>query len=279
MKIALISDIHANFEALSSTLDMISTQDVDRIVCLGDIVGYNANPTECIALLRQRDVICVAGNHDRAVTGHITTHEFPYAARRAVTWTRGRLDDEDIAYLAALPVELSFSREFVAVHGALHPENGKEIVRLDDDGSRRLSLEALIAHPSKARVCAFGHTHRLGVFELRDGVLRELKGDRIRMRDDGWYLVNPGTVGKPRPRDRRADPVNQKATYVVLDLAEKAITTHRVDYDSRAAFAKTRHAGLIPFWFNFPEPMRLSLMRLPKPVRIALLRAAEMLQR
>ena len=79
MKLAIISDIHANLEALQATLQQISAQTVDRIVCLGDIVGYNANPEECISLLRELDVLSIAGNHDRAVTGQITTEgSHPY---------------------------------------------------------------------------------------------------------------------------------------------------------------------------------------------------------
>ncbi len=83
MKLALISDIHANLEGLEATLDDIAEQEVDRVVCLGDIVGYNANPGECIALLRRADCLCVAGNHDRAVAGKITTESFSTTAARA----------------------------------------------------------------------------------------------------------------------------------------------------------------------------------------------------
>src|SRR5215471_7515284 len=100
MKLAIISDIHANMEALRATLQHVSAQTVERIVCLGDIVGYNANPAECISLLRASDVLCIAGNHDRAVTGQITTEGFSHAAARAVSWTRQRLGSDAIKFLA-----------------------------------------------------------------------------------------------------------------------------------------------------------------------------------
>src|SRR5882724_6328409 len=118
MKLAIISDIHANLEALQATLQRISAQTVDRIVCLGDIVGYNANPEECISLLREFDVLSIAGNHDRAVTGQITTEGFSHTAARAVAWTRRQLSADAIEFLAGLPLKLRIDNHLVAVHGA-----------------------------------------------------------------------------------------------------------------------------------------------------------------
>jgi predicted phosphodiesterase len=265
MKVAIISDIHGNLEALCATLQAIAAHPVERIVCLGDIVGYNTNPAECIALLRAHDVLCVAGNHDRAATGQITTDGFAEIAARAIAWTRRRLDREALAYLAQLPTELSLADALVAVHGALHAAEVREMVRLNTDARRLMSLEALVSHGSGARICAFGHTHRLGVFELRDGAVRELAGDRICLRADGWYLVNPGTVGQPRTDDRRA-------TYLVLDTQRHEVTAHRVAYDAEVPFAKTRREGLLPFWRYLPKPIQALREYLPQPVRDALKR-------
>ena len=94
--IAIISDIHANLEALEAVLREIRAERIGTIVCLGDIVGYNADPAACIGLLRDAGAICVAGNHDRAVTGQITTEGFNPLAARAVDWTRSRLTADDI---------------------------------------------------------------------------------------------------------------------------------------------------------------------------------------
>src|SRR4029453_18067663 len=154
MKLAIISDIHANLEALQATLQDISAQAVDRIVCLGDIVGYNANPAACISLLRESDVLCIAGNHDRAVTGHITTDGFSHAAARAVAWTRGQLSADAIAFLGGLPLKLRIDNHLVMVHGALHPQFGCEQVRLVNDDLRRLSFEPSAPDPSGALFCA-----------------------------------------------------------------------------------------------------------------------------
>ncbi len=141
VKLALISDIHANLQALQATLDDIAAQSVDRIVCLGDIVGYNTNPGECIALVRRADCLCVAGNHDRAVSRQITTETFSNTAARAAAWTRERLGKDELAFLVGLPLKAEIAGELIAVHGALHPETGCEIVRLDNDESRGFSFE------------------------------------------------------------------------------------------------------------------------------------------
>src|SRR5215468_529006 len=253
MKLAIISDIHANIEALQATLRRISAQTVDRIVCLGDIVGYNANPAECISLLRKSDVLCIAGNHDRAVTGQITTDGFSHAAARAVAWTRRQLDSDDIAFLAALPLKLRIGDHLVVVHGALHPETGCELVRLTSDDLRRLSFKALAADPSGAHVCAFGNTHRLGIFELRDDdEIRARNGDEVFLHEDAYYLINPGTVGRSLTTDPRA-------TYFLFDVARQVIVVQRVEYDTAASRAKTRTAGLLDRSSSLPAAVRTTL--------------------
>lgn len=239
MRLALISDIHANLEALQATLADIAAQRVDRIVCLGDIVGYNTKPAECLALIRDSNALCVAGNHDLAVCGRITTDDFSARAAHGVVWTREKLTDDDLAFLRDLPLKATIGNRVIAVHGALHPERGCESVRLDNDERRMLSFAALRSHPSGARICVFGHTHRAGVYQLRDGKVTAHAEPDVKLRDDAYYLINPGTVGEPRSRDRRA-------SYMVLDLAAKSVTRRHVDYDASLPFIATREAGLAP---------------------------------
>lgn len=254
MKIALISDIHANLEALQATLDAIRAEGAERIVCLGDIVGYNTDFAACIALLRQAGAVCIAGNHDRAVTGAIGTDGFSGPAARSVAWTKARLDEDSRAFLTALPLTADVDGTLVAVHGALHPEVGKELVRLDEDGKRALSLQALAAHPSGARICAFGHTHRAGLWEWRNDAVHPLPLDGgAELRTDGLYLLNPGTVGEPRGADTRA-------CFACFDTASRRVTLHRVAYARRAAQSKTRRAGLAPRFAAVPAPVRLGLI-------------------
>ena len=256
MKIALISDIHANLEALQATLDAIRAEGAERIVCLGDIVGYNTDAAACIALLRQAGAVCIAGNHDRAVTGAIGTEGFSGPAARAVAWTRPRLDEESRAFLSGLPLTAVVEDALVAVHGALHPEEGKELVRLDDDAKRALSLQALAGHPSGVRVCAFGHTHRAGLWEWRDGTVRPIPLDGgATLRPDAVYLLNPGTVGEPRGAD-------QRACFACFDSDAGRVTLHRAAYARRATLAKTRRAGLAPRFAAVPAPLRMKLIEI-----------------
>jgi predicted phosphodiesterase len=247
VKLAILSDIHANLEALQATLRQISGQAVDRILHLGDLVGYNSNPAECIALLRQFGTSCIAGNHDRATCGQITTDGFSDAGARAVAWTRRQLSADDLHFLAGLPLQLSVEQHLVAVHGALHSDTNCELLRLDSDEKRWLSLQALVAHPSGARICAFGHTHRLGIFALQDGQLQTQMCEKVSLRDDAYYLFNPGTVGQPVITDRRA-------TYLILDSTRGVVTIHRAEYDASIPLAKSRRAGLLPRFSSLPLP-------------------------
>jgi predicted phosphodiesterase len=266
VKLALISDIHANLPALQATLDDIALRTVDRIVCLGDIVGYNTEPAQCIALLRRTGVLCVAGNHDLAVCGRLPTRKFSRTAARGVNWTQRRLIQADLNFLAGLPLKANIGGLVVAVHGGLHPQAECTTVRLDSDERRTQTFHALMADPSGARICAFGHTHHAGVYEFRDGSAVSLPQDQIQLREDGYYLVNPGTVGQPRARDRRA-------SYAVIDLTERTVSLHRVSYDVSVPLAATRKAGLAPALSFIPLPVRVCLvtalqaLRLDRPVR------------
>ena len=261
MKLAIFSDVHANLEALQAVLQEISATTVDRIVCLGDVVGYNTNPNECVALLRKFDSLCVAGNHDRSVSGQITTEGFSVTAARAVAWTRRRIRVDTIDFLARLPLQASIQNHLVAVHGALHPDTGCEMVRLDNDEHRRLSFKALAAHPSGARICAFGHTHHLGIFELRDGLVRAHTDDEVVLCSDAYYLMNPGTIGQPRTADRRA-------TYLVLDTVRQVVTVRRVEYDALIPLVKTWEAGLLSRFSFLPVPVRSLLQGLRSALRL-----------
>ena len=252
MRLALISDIHANLEALDETLADIASQSVERIVCLGDIVGYNTKPRECIALLRAAGALCVAGNHDRAVSGQITTETFSATAARGVDWTRKHLRADDIAFLASLPLKANIDGKLLAVHGALHPDVGCETVRLDTEARRALSMAALIAHPSGARICAFGHTHELAIYEFRSGKTVALPDEEMQLRRDSYYLINPGAVGAPRGADRRA-------TYMLLDLVQRTLSVQRVEYDIKVPLAATRKAGLAPRGAFLPRPLRSAI--------------------
>jgi predicted phosphodiesterase len=237
VRLALISDIHANLEALEATFYDIAERSIDRIVCLGDIVGYNSDAAACIALIRGAGCVCVAGNHDLAVCGRITTRKFSSAAARAVAWTRQQLNADDLNYLENLPLKANIGNRVIAVHGALHPETDCASVRLDNDKHRMQSFDALMTHPSGARICAFGHTHHAAIYELRANVMTMSTGDHVQLRDTSYYLINPGTIGEPRSVERRA-------TYMILDLERRTVTTRYVDYRASAEFVAAHQPGL-----------------------------------
>ncbi len=150
-------------QALQAVLHAIAREEVDHIVCLGDIVGYNANPAECIALVRDAGMACVAGNHDRAVAGQFPIAGFGGRAARAIDWTRRRLSPGDLDFLASLPAERQVSDCLVAVHGTLEPPEHRETFHMHNAEDRRPSFRALGARASEPSVCAFGNTHAAGI--------------------------------------------------------------------------------------------------------------------
>jgi diadenosine tetraphosphatase ApaH/serine/threonine PP2A family protein phosphatase len=202
------------------------------------VAGYHTQLAACVRLLQQVGALCVAGNHDRAAIGVMTAPGFSPHAQRAIAWTQERLEEATRDFLAALPLKRAIDGALVAVHGALHPEVGCEWVRLDDDAKRALSFDALAAHPCGAQVCAFGHTHRPGVWERYAGGIRFVGRDTVTLAADALYLVNPGSVGESRDDDPRA-------SFALFDSQARSIAFHRVMYDRSSVLAQTREAGLI----------------------------------
>ena len=131
MRLALISDIHANLEALEATFYDIAERSIDRIVCLGDIVGYNSDAAACIAMIRGADCVCVAGNHDLAVCGRITTRKFSSAAARAVAWTREQLSDDDLDFLEKALNVTDYDRLYIPGGAGAMSYGGSEFIRAE----------------------------------------------------------------------------------------------------------------------------------------------------
>jgi diadenosine tetraphosphatase ApaH/serine/threonine PP2A family protein phosphatase len=167
----------------------------------------------------------------------------------------------DLSFLATLPLKADIEGKLLAVHGALHPEIGCEIVRLDNDESRALSFEALVAHPSGARICACGHTHEIAIHEYRNDRIVLRVEDDVSLRDDAYYLINPGGVGAPRGTDSRA-------TYMIVDLARRTARVRHVAYDTSVPFAATRKAGLAPRFRFVPTPLRGAIKSGLRAVRL-----------
>ncbi len=234
MRYAIISDIHSNLEALVSVLDAISKLDVKKTVCLGDVIGYNANPNECISLIRSQGVKCIMGNHDERAAGLADASNFNQQAAAALLWTRTVITDEGREFLQGLPKYHKEGRSFLAVHGSINSVD--DYIQCARDAARNFKL--LDGDEFEGiNVCFFGHTHvAMGYLEVEGSVVLNMDNE-IKVEKRVRYLVNPGSVGQPRNRDPRA-------SFVVYDTAEKLITYHKVEYDISATAGKIIAAGL-----------------------------------
>lgn len=221
MRLAIISDIHANLEALEQVLADIEAAEADRLVCLGDIVGYGADPSACLDLVRERADICVLGNHDAAVFSLTERAFFNPNARLAVDWTAAQLSADDIAYLKGLPYRVS-SDNFLFVHSAPRaPEQWDYVFS---------GMEArMYGRHFHERICFIGHSHVPGLYPIDAGV-RGYSHDRR-------FLINVGSVGQPRDGDWRS-------SYGLLDTVAGSYENRRIEYDVDSAARKIISRGL-----------------------------------
>ncbi len=232
MRYAVVSDIHANLEALRAVLAGCRGE-VDGLLCLGDVVGYGADPLPCIELIAERAVALVAGNHEYGVTGLMSLQWFNRLARAAAEWTVEQLDDDHRAYLAALPLATAVGDATLVHASPLRPGEWDYLVT-PEDGFAEFPAFA-------TRLCLVGHTHQPGYWSLgSSGPVREEGAVDIPFEDGRRYIVNVGSVGQPRDRDPRA-------CYAVWDLAARRITLRRVAYDVPEARRKIIEAGLPRF--------------------------------
>jgi diadenosine tetraphosphatase ApaH/serine/threonine PP2A family protein phosphatase len=228
MKYAVLGDVHANFEALAAVLDDARGQGCTRYACVGDVVGYNANPRECLALIRDMGMPCVRGNHDEyAATTDALENLNPRAAS-AITWTRQQLAEADKQWLG----ELKYVRVvagFTVVHATLDtPQRWGYVFD-------KFSAAASFTYQNTP-VCFYGHTH-LPVAFIRDDQVRGRSYSRFKVEPGRKYFVNVGSVGEPRD----GIPL---AAYVTYDLADGTIELRRVAYDLARTEANAREAGL-----------------------------------
>jgi predicted phosphodiesterase len=228
MKYAIIADIHSNLEALEVVLDDIKAQKCDQIVCLGDIVGYGANPKECLQIVRELNIPCVKGNHDEYCSTDNPMEGFNPHAADAIAWTRRQLSDEEKQFLKELKY-IRLIHNFTIVHATLDvPQRWGYVFD-------KLMAAASFTYQN-TNVCFFGHTHVPLAF-IRDSVVRGGTYSKFKVEPDKKYFVNVGSVGQPRDN-------NPKAGYVIYDMDEMTIELRRLDYDIKKAQAKIIAAGL-----------------------------------
>jgi predicted phosphodiesterase len=249
MRILVLSDLHANATALKAAL-AAADGHWERVVCLGDVVGYGPDPNEVTSKIRELGAQTIRGNHDKAVTGLMLTDDFNPVAKAAVDWTRSHLSPDNLKWLTDLPPGPLQTDGIVLVHGAFQDED--EYVFTPTQ-----ALEGLL--DSAARVTFFGHTHHQGGFSYSTASnnlevlsLRPRSSESfaaLRTNTESRYLLNPGSIGQPRDGDPRAG-------FAIADLEQDVVEFWRVPYDIAAVQSRMRAARL-------PEALvqRLSLGR------------------
>jgi len=232
--LGVISDIHGNATALEAALRVLAAARVERIVCLGDIVGYGPDPAKCIGLVRESCDVVLAGNHDRGALDPSTHDWFNDDARRALEWTMRKLSDADRAWLTSLPGQDAYAGALLC-HGSpsdpdayLHsPEAVAFAMRACDEG-----------------VVFYGHTHRPALFEIPLGQTIDAREVALPVGTSvglglsaARWAANPGSVGQPRDGDPRA-------AFMTYDPSHPAVTLHRAHYDVASVQVRMRKARL-----------------------------------
>jgi diadenosine tetraphosphatase ApaH/serine/threonine PP2A family protein phosphatase len=234
MRVAVISDIHANAHALEATLAAVDEAAVDAVWCLGDLVGYGPRPNECVAVVRERADVCLVGNHDLGVLGRIDLEDFTPDAARAARWSAERLEPELREWLESLEPQAEVEGAQLFHASARDPV--WEYVLGEEAAWASLQM-------TTAPVVLVGHSHVPLALLLRDGGVAggiAPGGAEVELADARW-LLNPGSVGQPRDGDPRA-------AWLLLDQDAAHAEWRRVEYDVAATQAEIREAGL-------PEPL------------------------
>jgi predicted phosphodiesterase len=233
MRVAVIADLHANLEATQAVFRELDGLKPDRVLCLGDLAGYNAEPNEVIAWIRERDIPAIMGNHDAAVSGIEDPAFFRDSAKRVVEWQVQCLNEDNRKWLSRLPEQIVFGQFYLSVHGS--PASRDEYIIDWLDAMRQLEM----LNGREISVCFFGHSHRPSLFSEK-GAAEEIKpGTIVTLRPMNRYFINPGAVGQPRDRDPRA-------AYGIFDSEKMTFEFCRVEYDIEACAKKILAAGLPP---------------------------------
>ncbi len=231
MRYGIIADIHSNLEALNSALVVLKDKGVDEYICVGDVVGYGANPKDCLGIVRELCHIIVAGNHDQGATGLLNLDYFNPEAKDAVFWTKEQLSESELSYLKDLKLTQK-KEDFLVVHATpLSPAEWDYIT------------STFTAHQNfrgfEEKICFVGHSHIPIVFSMN---VHEDKCDyafetKVHIAVDQRYIINVGSVGQPRDG-------NPLASFAVYDTDASEVEVFRVGYDIETAKKKIIDAGL-----------------------------------
>ena len=231
MKYAILSDIHSNLEALSGAIAEIDTRKVDHIICLGDVVGYGANPSECLRMVTNQTKEIIMGNHDQAVEDVELRNYFNDWAKTAIEWTAQKLTPEEKHKIRSFsPIVIDQKANVTWSHSSIHePDEFHYLFQISDTDPSFKKLETSFGF--------FGHTHIPSLFSLKEKESRYLPAGKYQLSKNERYLINPGSVGQPRDR-------NPKLSFALFDSNELVLEIIRLDYDNRKAADKIRKAGL-----------------------------------
>jgi diadenosine tetraphosphatase ApaH/serine/threonine PP2A family protein phosphatase len=233
LKYLIFSDVHGNLEALQAVLASGAAAGVGFHICLGDVIGYGADPNECIAAVRALPAFaCVKGNHDAAVIDPSERSFFHSVALEGVRYTEATLTDDNWKFIEDLPYTYTSDGLFIAVHASPFRPEAWEYV-LDQGGAKR-AFGAM-----EHQVAFIGHSHTPVVFSDDGKAERFLPGDRLKIKEGVRYVVNVGSVGQPRDG-------NPDSSFVVFDDETLTVEIKRVEYDRKTAAEKILKAGLPP---------------------------------
>lgn len=233
MRVAFISDIHSNVQALEAVMAKVDALEVDMIACAGDVIGYNANPRECCQLVQKTVTHAVIGNHDYAVMNKDTDGMNKVNAEPAALWTIGQLPEECLDYLKTLGLESRFAADGVRIamfHGSPRAGsiNGKPRTIVEYVGEKNaryhcgIEIGEILVQKADCDILILGHTHRPFIQRLDSGL-----------------VVNPGSVGQPRDG-------NPRASFAIIDTETMNADIIRIPYDIDAAASAIRRSGLQP---------------------------------
>jgi diadenosine tetraphosphatase ApaH/serine/threonine PP2A family protein phosphatase len=234
MRIAILSDIHANIEALAEVATAIRGLSPDKVVCLGDVVGYGASPNECCDLVRQISELVLLGNHDAAVAGRMDYSYYYDAARRALDWTASRITPENLVWLRSLPYTHRMGEVGLSHGSPILPAEYEYVFALEQ-------ARELLPHLQRLPEVTFiGHSHLCKAFALSaEGEVTDVGGARLQLAPERRYIVSVGSVGQPRDYDNRS-------CFVTYDTESRIVEYHRVAYDIEASAQKIFDAKLAP---------------------------------
>jgi predicted phosphodiesterase len=229
MRYVIFGDIHGNLEALDAVLEKITAEKADKYICIGDLVGYGADPAECIDKVRKLNPVLVAGNHDYAAAGLLNIDFFNAYAYKAIEWTKQHLSDEDKQFLQKITL-MQKVNNLTIVHST--PRSPEMFEYIDNNYDVQLAFSYF-----DTGLCFIGHSHIPISFTLTRGVLSFSTEPYVPVSGSSKVIVNVGSVGQPRDE-------NKDASYAVYDVEEGIVWIKRVEYDVQKAADKINKAGL-----------------------------------